>query len=346
MFWKMMGASEPKDDFKDLVEKIVANFTSVYFDLGRCDSKNEGRNLNTENFDFGSLSENMQWFGLGLSCHDGFWSWYEPEIEHVVGSMSDSRDGRVYKTTSIKVNGKTQTWMAEDLKYELPGSSCLDESLNTCEKFGRIYTWADALQLDTADFWGFDSTLMAEDEDVKHCVDDLLSHYEEWAYENGELKYDSLVAYKECGAWGIRYKEVLEAVDIQNHQGVCPDGWRIPSAKDWMLLAEVVGDGHPMGLMLMKKDSWVFSSIRTEVGRAQIFLRTIDAIEFSAVPNTHNELSGRYASIPSFEDEDEHRGSEGNFVFLQSAVNDFVGIYREYYDYEPVMMGIRCIKAD
>ena len=65
------------------------------------------------------------------------------------GAMTDSRDGTVYQTVTIKTKLTTgdtveRVWMAENLKYKSPNSECYKLDDVYCEGLGRLYDWHDA----------------------------------------------------------------------------------------------------------------------------------------------------------------------------------------------------------
>jgi uncharacterized protein (TIGR02145 family) len=98
-------------------------------------------------------------YDLKLLCKNGNWSVSERVLADSarVGTITDARDGQVYKTAYV---GK-YNWMAENLRYRYlaptysmdSSSFCPNNDLELCEKYGREYFFSAAI----------DSTALAND---------------------------------------------------------------------------------------------------------------------------------------------------------------------------------------
>ncbi|WP_295860560.1 FISUMP domain-containing protein [uncultured Fibrobacter sp.] len=69
---------------------------------------------------------------------------YNPDKQFCAKFSDESK--QVYKMTTIKGVGYSETWMAENLNYETAaGSYCYGDEEDNCKEYGRLYTWATAV---------------------------------------------------------------------------------------------------------------------------------------------------------------------------------------------------------
>lgn len=153
---------------------------------------------------------------------------FNPEISY--GTMTDSRDKKVYKTVKIG----DQIWMAENLNYAdsvktpslLNRSWCFDNDSKNCAVVGRFYTWSAVI----------DSVMLNDGGNGVDC---------------GFGKTCTIPA---------------------KVQGICPDGWHLPTQTEWKILITKVGDDSTAGRILKSQTGWEHGSNGT------------DAFGFSALP--------------------------------------------------------------
>ena len=148
-------------DSVPLFEKYVTNFWWDNYGLGVCNAKRENetkRNVNklSKLYNEYFVCEKGRWVIPGEDAESSS-SEESPNSsssienlpssssidsgEPVFGSLTDTRDGKVYKTVKLG----SQEWMAENLNYAAEGSHCYEDKEENCEKYGRLYNWEIAL---------------------------------------------------------------------------------------------------------------------------------------------------------------------------------------------------------
>lgn len=152
------GTSAPNDNGISSSEEIQSSSSSLKVESSSSvilsgDSHEESSSSSSTSLkSVSSSSKQLSSFSSGKNG-DG-WSWnvskeafLNPEIAY--DSMTDPRDGQIYKTVKIG----DQVWMAENLNYadsiktpSLIGKSwCYANKAENCAVTGRLYTWTAAI---------------------------------------------------------------------------------------------------------------------------------------------------------------------------------------------------------
>jgi len=212
------------------------------------------------------------------------------------GTFKDLRDGKTYKYITIGY----QTWMAENLNYNVSGSVCYaegkanvstDSVAKNCTKYGRLYDWATAMDLP--------STC-----NRSSCADQI----------------------------------------TDNHRGICPPGWHIPTNADWDELLRYVdlkngGNGDDgdrsyesftAGKYLKTTNSWNGSGNGT------------DDYGFSALPSGFLHPDGNFLDI-GFSGYWWSANDGTNNAYYRYMRNNSENVYWGYYS-KTYLHSVRCLK--
>lgn len=156
-------------------------------------------------FNYHSSVHRASYYSVRCILDDSVSQSYKPKMS----TFTDPRSEREFKTTII---GK-QEWMAENMRRIPDETWCYENSYDSCDVYGGLYTWDEAM--------------------------DVPPHY-----------FDTTV------------------VKSFGEQGICPEGWRIPSLADVKeLIAYTQSQGlFPLGRLMKDDDSWVYSPERAGTG--------------------------------------------------------------------------------
>lgn len=210
--------------------------------------------------------------------------------------MVDPRDGKSYKTVEIG----NQIWMAENLNYESEGSYCYNNLVDSCAKYGRLYTWASAM----------DSV--------------------------GRFSTDGVG----CG-FGTTCSPTYPV------QGVCPNGWHLPSKSESADLFKTVGlrftknkdygEEFSGGWKLRTKSGWYKNSRNGVKG--------VDQYDFSALPAGNRTVGGLFNDVlinTGFWNSTEGNDSVAYRMFV--GFDSIAGIVYSYRKFTAV--SVRCLKDE
>ena len=248
-------------DLRGGLDGIEKNIESWGFGKGAANFKKYIRQYWQANLGFGECGSaaapegtTIEYGSSVYKCVEGDWK-FDAELTGVE-LFTDSRDGQVYKM--VTVGG--QTWMAENLNYELKleqengdmekfswcaGGDSATKAEGDCSVYGRLYTWAGAV--DSA----------------------------------GEFSDGA----KGCGN-GV-------SCALEKVRGVCPEDWHLPTNEEWNALFESLGGKSVAGKKLKATGGW----LGTYVDGVFRSGNGTDDIKFSALPGGWGSEMGFFYDV-------------------------------------------------
>ena len=156
------------------------------------------------------------------------------------------------------------------------------------------------------------------------------------AGDNGVVeKYCFGNDFTQCDYWGGLYQwdELMANSQVSGVQGICPDGWHVPSSQDWKSLIRYLGVNTEAGGKLKSTLNWQMPNVGAS-----------NSSGFSAMP-------GGYYDFMAKQWHDQYR--EGYYWTSEIiSKGTAVAVYMEYRtsgvemyeEYQPSALSVRCIK--
>ena len=190
------------------------------------------------------------WCVLFTACsEDSPTETIDPVEGFTLGSMTDSRDGQTYKTVTIG----SQTWMAQNLNFAYTGVS--------------YYTKA----------YASDSTSWCYYNAKSNC--DIYGRLYTWS---AAMDSAGIVSQKNsavaCGVGSM-------CKPNSPHQGICPEGWHVPTQSEFDILYKMIGGKSTAGTKLKSLSGWDDEK------------NGIDAFGFGLLPAGFRYDGGQYMGI-------------------------------------------------
>ena len=344
---------EAVSDFSDELKKFYSNalkaveYEVAYYarrnNLGEC----------TESREDEVHTLNHYWGYFDVVCRSKKWVLGFKKINHTEGTMEDVRDGKTYKTVTYNWAEGAQTWMAENLDFTDTISLSIDSALRTNLSgnisyylydfdrisshpqmanlaYGHAYTWMASMNL------GYDDIEKIE---VDTCL--LIP------------KKDTSIT--ECY---VTERKNLPELTQKNYQGICPDGWRVPTWNDWKTLLQNMGTEY--GVEYDKVVPALYDETATGFGLNSIVpaytLETITSNSYIYGESANYDVSSIFyismSTLCLFDDIfvvadstiytiEFLAGGRIGFSFKNEQINDFSGTReRDFYS----KGAVRCIK--
>ena len=305
------------DEFASSIEKTgewndektktkMSDWASTAKDDGKFETVRENLEKWSGSDEIPAFEEVVEEFGTVQELPEG-WSWDVPQEARLnpkikYDSMIDPRDKHVYKVVKIDVpdTNYSQVWMAENLNYA--------DSVKTPSLKGSNWCYND---------------------DEKNCK--VGGRYYTWAaaIDSVALANDP----KEPLDCGYGKKCGLDRAV----QGICPDGWHLPTLREWSLLCEAIGDYRTCGEPLKALTGWNYAGTPNNNGT--------DLYGFASLPTGRRLSATKWEKVGS----DVYYWSSTEYSVDYGRYFKINNIYTQTYTYQNSKyygQSVRCVKGD
>ena len=215
--------------------------------LGKCTADKKGQSLEID-IDY------ERW--AILTCDAELWrKTYRYKISEKVdnefGTMTDPRDGKIYRTVTYNINGVSQTWMAENLSYSdvriVPAVGY--DSAEIARAQGLGYEYLEYRNSLDSSYWNnwvryrkAEDVLNLEPDQTLVYYSDCLSKIEQPSSSLDSLVCRYVIDFQDGHFTSSMLASYVDSVVTANgyYQGLCPDGWHIPQSDEWKALFDYV----------------------------------------------------------------------------------------------------------
>jgi len=223
----------------------------------------DGTGLGTYTSNISDLSPNTTYYVRAYATNSVGTAYGEQKLFRTYDTFTDSRDGHVYKT--LNIDG--QVWMVENLAY-LPTASAWQ---------------TESSSLPCYYVYGYNGTSVAEAEAYNHTPSGTSEYFPEGAPFNPYTIYGVL----------YNWPAAMNGASSSNSnpsgvQGICPDGWHLPSDAEWTTLTTYLGGEEVAGGKMKEAGTDHWNSPNIEATNSS---------GFTALPGGWRSSGGYFYSI-------------------------------------------------